>query len=249
MARADRLGRHAARPQDRLGARHCLRASARPTLGHLSPAPRASCGTGWSTPRACRRRRQGDTPGTPRALARARRRPRAACSRIRSATSPASKTSTGSSATCARASETACALRGPSASKLAQHNARGALYYLAPQLPLRGIYCYLGSCVDLARGAACPRACDAQDTTKQTGAFSLPLFLYISGREAWQSACQMRAFYVRLRTQLSSACSASCSCAACHLIDSSSCTLLLNACDQNATALFIAEPFAFAKKS
>jgi len=43
-----------------------------------------------------------------------------------------------------------------------------------------------------ARGAACPRACDAQDTTKQTGAFSLPLFLYISGREAWQSSCQLR---------------------------------------------------------
>ena len=38
-----------------------------------------------------------------------------------------------------------------------------------------------------ARGAACPRARDAQDTTKQTGAFSLSLFLYISGREAWQS--------------------------------------------------------------
>ena len=131
--------------------------------------------------------------------------------------------------------------------KLAQHHALGALYYLAPQLPLRGIYCYLGSCVDLARGAACPRACDAQDTTKQTGAFSLPLFLYISGREAWQSFCQMRAFHVRLRTQLS--CSASCSCAACHLIESSSCTLLLNACDQNATALFIAETFAVAKKS
>ena len=42
-----------------------------------------------------------------------------------------------------------------------------------------------------ARGAACPRARDAQDTTKQTGAFSLPLFLYISGREAWQSLCQV----------------------------------------------------------
>ena len=37
-----------------------------------------------------------------------------------------------------------------------------------------------------ARGRL-PRAHDAQDTTKQTGAFSLPLFLYISGREAWQS--------------------------------------------------------------
>ena len=34
--------------------------------------------------------------------------------------------------------------------KLAQPNARGALYYLAPQPPLRGIYCYLGSCVVLA---------------------------------------------------------------------------------------------------
>jgi hypothetical protein len=44
----------------------------------------------------------------------------------------------------------------------------------------------------LARGAACPHACDAQDTTKQTGAFSLPLFLYTSGREAWQSSCQLR---------------------------------------------------------
>ena len=43
----------------------------------------------------------------------------------------------------------------------------------------------------MARGAACPRARDAQDTTKQTGAFSLPLFLYISGREAWQSSCQV----------------------------------------------------------
>ena len=71
----------------------------------------------------------------------------------------------------------------------------------------------------------------------------MPLFLYISGREAWQSSCQMRAFYVRLRTQLSSARSSSCSCAACRLIESSSCTLLLNACDQNATALFIAKTF------
>ena len=35
------------------------------------------------------------------------------------------------------------------------------------------------------------RARDAQDTTKQTGAFSLPLFLYISGREAWQSHLQI----------------------------------------------------------
>ena len=147
VARVERLGRHAARPQDRLGARHRIRASARLPLG-LSPPHgiRSSCQQpAWR--RLARRLH-----------AREHRRPPAR-------------------------------FIGRRSLKLAQHNARGALYYLAPQLPLRGIYCYLGSCVDLARGAACPRACDAQDTTKQTGAFSLPLFSFAKADEAWQSSC------------------------------------------------------------